>query len=330
MAAVCRRCSCERAFSLIELLVVIVILGVLAAILIPALGGVLDQLDMVECQSNMNQIAKAVLAYTTDQQGLIPASDFCAVNVGGAGAAYVGKFRRPLFWSNLLILGGYITAPNTGGFATDETTTDRNVFRCPCGLEKNVGWLDTANIDPDDDRLQGFHRQGDDKLSVDNWYFWNGQSRGEQHADGTWDVVLPSNRVPLDPQGGKNPVKFQHIGRIRKLSRTLMLADGLATNPIDPASAGTPKGSPNLLAARHPGAYGRRSSTNVAFYDGHTENMLRVCPTEGTGKRDWTQDPIIKAYNTDSKKCYRGAIYWPTDDPDKPGGPLYFRIDDQQ
>jgi prepilin-type N-terminal cleavage/methylation domain-containing protein/prepilin-type processing-associated H-X9-DG protein len=56
----------SRAFTLIELLTVIAIIGILAAILIPTLGQVRENARKSKCSSNMRQIALACLNYEAD------------------------------------------------------------------------------------------------------------------------------------------------------------------------------------------------------------------------------------------------------------------------
>lgn len=61
-----------RAFTLIELLTVIAIIGILAAIIIPVTGRVRDSARAAQCASNIRQIAQACLLYTEDNKGMLP------------------------------------------------------------------------------------------------------------------------------------------------------------------------------------------------------------------------------------------------------------------
>lgn len=63
------RCHRRRAFTLVELLAVIAIIGVLAAILIPTVGSVRESARATQCRSNMRQLGIAVLQHAIDNRG---------------------------------------------------------------------------------------------------------------------------------------------------------------------------------------------------------------------------------------------------------------------
>jgi prepilin-type N-terminal cleavage/methylation domain-containing protein/prepilin-type processing-associated H-X9-DG protein len=62
----------QRAFTLVELLVVIGIIAVLISILLPALSQVRRQASLTKCQSNIRQIGAATLLYAAEWKGRIP------------------------------------------------------------------------------------------------------------------------------------------------------------------------------------------------------------------------------------------------------------------
>src|SRR4051794_33079596 len=62
------------AFPLIELLVVIGIIAILAALTFPAMGKVLDNANRVKCAANLKQLGAAMILYVNDNNGLFPLS----------------------------------------------------------------------------------------------------------------------------------------------------------------------------------------------------------------------------------------------------------------
>lgn len=64
--------SCHRAFTLIELLTVIAIIGILAAIIIPTIGKVRKSARRAECVSNLRQIVTAAHLFANEHKGCFP------------------------------------------------------------------------------------------------------------------------------------------------------------------------------------------------------------------------------------------------------------------
>ena len=65
----CSRACRRRAFTLIELLAVLAVIGILAALLIPAAGRVKGKANATKCQSNLRQLMMATTLYQNDHKG---------------------------------------------------------------------------------------------------------------------------------------------------------------------------------------------------------------------------------------------------------------------
>lgn len=90
-----------RAFTLVELLVVIGIIALLIAILMPALGAAKNQANRLKCMSNLRTLTQAALLYANDNRGWLPHSYYYAngptngVNDGGS-LSWVDLIARTL------------------------------------------------------------------------------------------------------------------------------------------------------------------------------------------------------------------------------------------
>ncbi|MBC8106315.1 MAG: prepilin-type N-terminal cleavage/methylation domain-containing protein [Anaerolineae bacterium] len=84
----------RRAFTLVEVLVVVGIISVLIAILLPTLARAREQSKSLVCQSNMRQWSQAALMYANENNGWLPRR--------GQGAQPTSQIDRPSDWFNAL------------------------------------------------------------------------------------------------------------------------------------------------------------------------------------------------------------------------------------
>jgi prepilin-type N-terminal cleavage/methylation domain-containing protein len=105
----------RRGFSLIELLVVISIVAVLAALLLPAINLVKAGSRRQQCSSNLRQVGLAVLVYADDNSGTFPMYN----NSSCYGWPYIFGDWGTGAW------GGYTN------FYRDYLPAQRQVYFCP-------------------------------------------------------------------------------------------------------------------------------------------------------------------------------------------------------
>ncbi len=121
----------RRAFTLIEMLLVVAIIAILASLLMPAMQRALSSARDSSCLNNFRQIGFMTGAYSDDNNGVMPADRVSprklpefAATAGLASYIYWQNFLMPYHTSGATRISSYTTG----------TTIDGNAVRMPAGV----------------------------------------------------------------------------------------------------------------------------------------------------------------------------------------------------
>lgn len=117
----------RRAFTLVELLVTVMVMGLLAVLLVPALTSVRQQGQNAACIANVRALLSSVLTYTGENDGYLPPPYQYDTN--------------PANTPNSYMVDGYPWKAVFDTALTKENTASTKLFYCPANLDPEFGAL---------------------------------------------------------------------------------------------------------------------------------------------------------------------------------------------
>ncbi len=238
----------HKSFTLIELLIVIAIIAILAAMLLPALNNARRSAKKASCINGLKQLITITLGYADDSKGhIFPASPGTSArpwNITGKGESVSGVWASTLYWHRFLWLSGYLPNRITG--------------HCPSTIEltKNRRGADVFTKTWSADSMYesyGYHLRYVTPTDPSN--------RGDSW---TMNSTFIGNGKIIDYEDSNNPVS---PSRASLFADSGVASSGMPSWYIPLSNTNYYSNSWGLFALRHLG------TANGAFLDGHVESM---------------------------------------------------------
>ena len=313
----CPRHIRRRGFTLVELLVVIGIIAVLIGILLPTLLGARRAAYTVQCSSNMQQLATAMLMYIQDNKGKVPA----AASEELPGITPAGGY----WWPDTLVSGNYIKGSNLNVYKKTPSTTNDKVFggaspfRCPEGIPEEFGKLSgngqgdyPTSLTNNAYQIHNDSQRATGGFGVPSWYML--ASRVQTGSNSALGMPKSSNKVApfmylntasADPTSADwigAPAWQRNLGMVRRGAETVMIVEAATPNWMDQSASNTfPAIKLPRIGARHGKKTrdGANARTNMAFFDGHV-GIYDTEPFTRDAKTNPGKDNALVDYYSDT------------------------------
>jgi len=308
-AGVSRRSAGGRAFTLIEVLVVVAIIALLVSILLPSLSRAKAQARTVACGSKLSQIGRAEGAYQSESQEWILGSPwttgFSAMNSTVSSSDWATFSQQ-----NRLIVDWFdYSTPIRAQIQGSKTIPrDRNqmlvqftqwLFQCDANPHTAIPWGAPGPTIQAISYLSmlSIMRAGPEGYSRANGMPFRsaGGSAGHVAQAPSWEMIVPRGYYPRHGKLGRDSMKVFLADGFRFYDEEKQINDydaagfrgskGIGNVETPPCAAGKQYNEMYNIARHLAYRHGNKDAINAVFFDGHV-SLLRVNFLRAAGTSD--------------------------------------------
>ncbi len=276
----------ETGFTLVELLVVIAVIAILAALLVPALSRGKDSAKSAACKSNLRQIGLALIMYVDEHEkypGSIMYDSGRGFESDGKGHGWTGPLTQ-------YVRGTGVGKGGEAGFNTIGSETRPNLWTCPGQppTKRNLGVAVPLGSPPSEG-------PGQIEFLYELGYGYNVKGTG-WILDNVRDLGLGPRRISLSSpnmfwEAAPTDLLETKQSDVIAPANMIAIADNQSSRGlwISPQHPDFPTDlDAGMFGARH------RMGGNIVFCDGHVEygKQKKVVEATEAARRRWNKDNL--------------------------------------
>ncbi len=243
----------RRGFTLVELLVVIAIIGVLIALLLPAVQAAREASRRTQCANNLKQLGIAIQNYELLLRGLPPGALVTRLPGGSIWTSYLGPHARILPFLEQNNVFAAMNIDTVYGDLLNKEAVGRVIdgFLCPSEVRREpLAHASFGNI--------GGVNYG---FCMGDWYVWNGVDQPEVPTRAAFGVNL-SRRWASFTDGLSHTLLMSEVKNYQVTIRDC----GAFSQINDPDNVPPPTADPLAVCPEYQGG-----GSCVVFRNGHTQ-----------------------------------------------------------